>query len=349
MKHKAKYFITVIVFALTASSALAQMVAVRDEASVDVPKGFFGASEPSLELKEEARKKAVESAWRRYQAQNLSGARATLFAQHKDELLKQAKELCNFFFYDERFDKEAATFSVKVRGSCDQQAIDANVRRLARGKVVEGGGGQQLRFVFMFLARRAAESTIFHDVESDSVPQTAITQPKGKIERRDTAYRYKVEQSESVDNAVTNVLTTSGFEVVKYSDLLAKCPGVSLDEVVVTFTSQWTNQAELVPAGVREQMIKPAKDCEMEFFAVGLLDIRPSERMPDGTERVTVALTIDVRDIRKKVPTAVAAIAAKQYQAIGHDRLEAANTALKMAADYGAREIVDMLLLRGIQ
>jgi hypothetical protein len=279
----------------------------------------------------------------------VSGARASLFAQHKDELLKHAKELCSFIFYDERFDNEAATFSVKVRGSCNQPAIDAHVSRLARGKNVEGEAGQKPRFAFMFLARRAAESTTFLDVESDSVTQSATTQPKGKIERRDTEYRYKVEQSEGVDNAVTNVLTTSGFDVVKYSDLLATCPGVSLDEVMATFISQWKNQAELVPAGIREQMIKSAKDCEMEFFAVGLLDILKAEDMPDGAVRVTVVLTIDVRDIRKKVPIAVAPIPPVQYQATGRDRVEAKNTAIKMAAYKGAREIVDNLLLRGIQ
>ena len=40
---------------------------------VDVPSSFFGGA-PSLELKQFARKQAVDRAWRRYQSQNFSGA-----------------------------------------------------------------------------------------------------------------------------------------------------------------------------------------------------------------------------------------------------------------------------------
>lgn len=349
MKRNAKCFIAAIALILIASPAVAQMIAVRDEASVDVPRGFFGASEPALALKQEARDNAIANAWRRYQAQNLSGARAELFAKHKDAIHQQVKALCSFTPYEERFDKEAATFSVKVRGSCDQGAVDAFAKKLAGDTVVEGMEGEKPSIVIMFLARRAAESTSVQDVKVDSVTQADGTQSKGVTVQRDTEYRYKVEQSEGMDNAVTHSLTTGGYNVAKYSDLLGTCSGPSLDEVMPTFAAQWKNQAELIPAGLRERMIKSAKDCEMSFFGVGLLDIFKSEYKSDGSVGVTVALTIDIRDIRKKVPVAVAVIPVTQHHAIGHDRIEAANAALKKAADYGAREIVDMLRQRGIR
>lgn len=351
MKRNAKCFIAAVALTLIASPAVAQMIDVRDEASVDVPRGFFGASEPALALKQEARDNAIANAWRRYQAQNLSGARAELFAKHKDAIHQQVKALCSFTPYEERFDKEAATFSVKVRGSCDQGAVDAFAKKLAGDPVVEGMEGEKLSIVIMFLARRAEESTSVQDVKVDSVTQADGTQSKGVTVQRDTVYRYKGEQSENMDNAVTHSLTTGGYNVVRYSDLPGTCSGSgpSLDEVMPTFTAQWRNQAELIPAGLRERMIKSAKDCEMSFFGVGLLDIFKSEYKSDGSVGVTVALTIDIRDIRKKVPVAVAVIPVTQYHAIGHDRIEAANAALKKAADYGAREIVDMLRQRGIR
>lgn len=382
MKNTTSVIIAPLLMVLSATAVFAQMIAVRDEITVDVPQGFFH-SEPSPELKQEARKKAGERAWRRYQAENVSGARASLFAQHKDALLQRAEELCSFTFYEERFDKDALKFAVKVRGSCDQKAIDAYVSSLAGGKAAQGmGGAKASTITFMFLARRAADATIFTDkvtretsstvstvgsessneavqmsrdrgdseaTDISSVTQTARTVAKEKTQQRDTVYKYKVEQSEGVDNAVTNVLTTSGYEVSKYADLIAECPGVNLDEVVITFASPEANQAELISSALRGRMIKSAKACEMDYFAVGLLDILKSERMPDGTERVTVALTIDVRDIRKRIPIAAAAIPAVQYQALGRDRIEAANSALTLAAEKGTREIVDMLRQRGVQ
>jgi hypothetical protein len=143
-------------------------------------------------------------------------------------------------------------------------------------------------------------------------------------------------------------LATAGFDVSKYSDLIAECPGVTLDEIVVNFASPKPNQAELVSPELRRKMINSARECEMSYFAIGIVDILKSEQMPDGNVRVTVALTIDVRDIKKKVASAVAAIPSAQYQALGRDRIEDANVALKLAAEKGTREIVDMLRQRNI-
>ncbi len=377
-------FLWLIAFVLVSSSGLsvAQQVSVRDEASVDVPKSLFGTG-PSTELKQEARRKAIDNAWRRYQSQNSSGARAAIFASNSSEFRKKAENLCSFTFYEEIFDREAAKFSLKVRGSCDQGAVDAEVSRLssAAQSGASSTGASNLGFTFVFLVRRAADSTIFIDkikkssssiasttgseqsadiskssgssgstasIDGASVTQSLSTETKGTIKKRDTEYTYKVEQSEGIDNAVTNVLSTAGFDVAKYSDVIGECPGVSLDEVVVNFSNPKPNQAELIPADLRRRMITSAKTCKMSFFAVGLVDILKSEVMPDGNVRVTVALTVDVRDIRKLVATAVAAIAAEQFQAMGRDRIEAANTAMKLAADRGTREIVDMLRRRGI-
>ena len=357
----------------------AQTVSVRDEASVDVPRSVFG-SEPSNEIKQEARRKAMDLAWKRYQAQNSSGARAALFDKNADEFKKLLTDLCAFSFYEEIFDKDAAKFTVKVRASCDQKKIDAAFAKLDATSAKSGS--EKMLFTFVFMVRRASDSTNFIDKvtktssstaatantdqnsdssngnnkssvsvsqDSASVTTTATTQKKGTIEKRDAVFKFRVEQSEGVDNAVTNVLTTAGFEVAKYSDVMGECPGVKMDELVVNFADPKPNQAESVDPDLRRRMITSARDCEQQFFAVGLVDILKSEELPDKTVRVTVALTADVRDIRKRVPTAVAAIAAEQFQSIGRDRIEAANSAIRMAAANGTREIVDMLRARGIR
>ena len=146
------------------------------------------------------------------------------------------------------------------------------------------------------------------------------------------------------------MLATAGYDVAKYSDVIAECPGPALDEVVSSFANPEPNQAELLPSDLRRRMVSAAKaqPCSMAFFAVGILDILKAEERLDGVAIVTVALTIEVRDIRKVIPTAVASIPRVQYQQMGSDRIEAANKALTMAAEDGVRQIVDMLRQRGL-
>lgn len=373
--HTVFTFFAALSLATTAASA--QIVSVRAEGVVDAR-----GSSPSKETKERARQLAKENAWKRYQAQNSSGARAALFISHAESFRAKLDELCSFEFYDEySMPPDAKRFSVRVNASCNQGAIDATLNALS------GAAGtaraNSLPFTFVFLARRASDSTAFIDkvtinaksttgtsssetiadmavstdgaslggsVEGAAVTTSAETQTKGTVQKRDTQFSFVVEQSEGVDNAVTNVLATAGYDVAKYSDVIGECPGPGLDEVVASFANPEPNQAELLPSDLRRRMVGAAKaqPCSMAFFAVGILDILKAEEQQDGDAIVTVALTIEVRDIRKVIPTAVASIPRVQYQQRGRDRIEAANKALTMAAEDGVRQIVDMLRQRGL-
>jgi hypothetical protein len=284
----------------------------------------------------------------------------------------------------ENFDDKSGKYWVELRGNCDVRATDVLLTSLGGGgPQAAAPAGEKLAFSFAFFARRASDARIYLDKESqersttreresseslaednrgsggrslsslnesNSMTQRQRSESKGTIEKRDTSFKFKVEQSEGVDNAVTNVLTTAGFDVVKFSDVLGTCPGgPSLDEVVTTFANPAENQAELVPAPLRGRMVAAARhpDCGVAFFAIGLLDILKAEES-NGRVRVTVALTADVRDLRKRIPTAVASIPAAQKTGMGRDRLEATNNALRLAATEGARELVDMLRQRGL-
>ncbi len=356
-------------FALTTASH-ADMISVRDKAIVDIR-----GSQPSTQDKKKVRELAADNAWKRYQAQNFTAARSSALLSHAAAVRAQRDVACTFEFYEERVNPETRTYEVSVRAACNKLAVDAFVNQLL-GTSSQRSSAGRLPFTFMFMARRAADATEFLDkvrnstsvtvgttgdgLDSDSknesaeaagvsVTQTKSTETKGTVSTRDTQFTFVVEQSEGVDNAVTNVLVTAGYDVAKYSDVLAECPGVTLDEVVTGFANPSPSQAELLPAELRRKMIRSAKQCEMAFFAVGLLDVLKSQKRPDGLWSVTVALTMDVRDVRKSIPTAVASIPPVQFEMVGRDRIEAANMALTKAAESGTREVVDLLLQRGIQ
>lgn len=342
MNHVAKVVCILAVWLVTASSALAEMIAVRDEASVDLPKGFFGVAEPTPELKQNARNQAVEKAWRRYQAQNLSGARAAQFDKYRDALQSQLKDLCTFTPYEERVDKETAIFSVKVRGWCDQQRVDHAINKLILETKGERGIEELPNFVFMFLTRRADQAINSQAKQAAGTSATTV--------QRDTQYVWKAEQSDDVNNAVMNVLTTAGYQVVKYSDLVSHedCSDAPpLDEVMTTFVDQWKKQAELIPGDVRARIhaVAKAKKCEISFFGWGILEILNAVPLPDGSVDVTVKLAISVDDLRKKFPITAASIAGRVFHQKGPDRITAAALAMQQAVSDGTREIVDLLRL----
>jgi len=374
-----------------ASLAIAQndgaVYSVRESVSINVSKSLFGSG-PSAEVKSKALESAFENAWTSYLRDTQTQARAELYLRFGSELRKQASQICSIRVTSENYDEKASKYFIEVRGTCDIRKTEAILKNLTGStQQAKQNSGNKPGFVFVFLARRASDATIFQDKtskersvtvettgnetssdssrnsgggstnrsnEGGSVTQTQRTESKGTVQQRDTAYKYKVEMSDGVDNAVTGILSNAGFEVVKYSDVIGTCPGPSLDEVVRNFSDPKPDQAEVIPAQLRSRMIAAAKkpecndDIKLSFFSVALLDILKSENRPDGLVRVTVALTMDVRDIRRSLATSAAAIPSVQYQALGKDRIEAANNALRMAAERGTQEVADMLRGRGL-
>ena len=375
----------VVLTSLVSSGAFSQApYQFKSDATVDVSKGVFSRG-PSEEIKAKAKEQAFESGWRDYITFSSTGARADLYMRHAKILRERASQLCNVRVTGDNFDERSGKYWVELRGTCDVRATDAILSSLGGGGAqATGPSGDKPMFSFAFFARRAADERVFQDKvtkersmtvettgseattdnnrnsngrstssssEGGSVTQRNIEQRKGTIERRDTAYKYRVEQSEGVDSAVTSFLGTAGFEVVKFSDVLGTCPGgPSLDDIVTNFANPAENQAELVPGPLRTRMIAAARhpDCGVSFFSIGLLDILKSEDSGNGRVRVTVALTAYILDLRKRLPTSVGSIAAVQKSAIGSNRIEATNAALKLAATEGARDLVDQLRQRGI-
>ena len=107
-----------------------------------------------------------------------------------------------------------------------------------------------------------------------------------------------------------------------------------------------------IASGASSAQPRPSEDIYLvqgvTLFAIGLLDILKSEDSGNGRVRVTVALTADIRDLSKRLPTSVGSIAAVQKTAIGSNRIEATNASLILAATEGARDLLDQLRQRGI-
>jgi len=359
---------------LTSAPGHAQQIGVREQVSVDVPAGLFGSGSPTPELKQQARKLAIDKAWRRYQAQNFSQARAQQAIAHEAALRgKVETELCSFSFYDERFEKETRKFSLEVRGSCDQRRVDAVFQQLsAASGATDAGGGvpaaaprQRMPSVsFVFLARRAASATDQRENAStvstngsESVAdqqqssrgtsssvgseQVSVTQrARTSTTQFDTQYQYEVEATDDAMTAVASVLQTNRFRVSRYPDLVTTCSGPGLGELSRRYAEMRVSTA-WSPAETKG-MFDAVRQCEVPLFAFGLMEVLKAQQSGIGATTVTVSLNVRVNDLSSKVPSECASISS-QFQAVGRDRLEATKAALKHAADQGTRELVDIM------
>ena len=351
---------------LLCGPAAAQMFEVRDRVALDVPKALFSSS-PSAELKADARKQAVDRAWRRYMAQNFSGARAQQAMDNEAQLRSMADRFCNFSFFDERFDKDAGQFSLEVRGSCDQRAIDAEFNRLFRATTQQAGAGGRARgplVGFVFLARRAGTETNEREAsvtlsatgsegasdnqqggrraatvsssEQTSVTQRAVTSST----TMDAMYRYEVESTDDAMTAVANSLQSNGFRVSRYPDLVTQCPGPSMGDLSKRYAEMSVNTA-WNPKDTKG-MYDAARQCRLPYFAFGLMEVLKARQVGLNAFEVVVSLNVKVSDLSEPLAVECASMN-QQFAGRGADRLEAARSALKITGEQGSRELIDII------
>lgn len=343
------------------------MIEVRDRVALDVPSGLFSSS-PSPELKAEARKQAVDRAWRRYMAQNFSGARAQQARDNEAQLRSLADKLCNFNFVDERFDRDARQFSLEVRGSCDQRAIDTEFNRMSRPVTQQehasGGRTRGPLVGFVFLARRAAAetneretaatvSTTGSDGASESQRNSrggsaSINSEQAEVTQRsrtsnttmDAMYRYEVEPTDDAMTAVANSLQSNGFRVARYPDLVTQCTGPSIGDLTKRYADMSVNTA-WNPKETKG-MYDAARQCRVPYFAFGLMEVLKARQVGLSAFEVVVSLNVKVNDLSEPLPVECASMN-KQFAGRGADRLEAARNALKITGEEGSRELIDII------
>jgi hypothetical protein len=362
-----------VVFFLGLGVAQAQMIDVREKVSVDVPGGLF-SSGPSQQLKDAARKQAVDRAWKRYVAQNFSAARAAQAATNEAALRSLADQACTFNFYDERFDSDAKKFSLEVRGSCDQRRVDVEFARLFQPTAQQSashGGGSQTPFIgFVWLAKRAdneenfgqeikaTSSTYAEEKESSSTTQSNSRRRSGSSStdaesnsvsssertstiNKDSKYRYLIESTDDVMTSVAQVLQSNNIDIIRYPELVTQCPGPGMKELSQRYAEEVGNTAW--DPSKTKGMYDAARQCEVPYFLFGLMEILKSRQSGTNSVEVTVALNASVRTLTRGPLARECAGFIKQYSARGRDRLEATRSAMILTGEQGTRDLLDIM------
>jgi hypothetical protein len=355
--------------ATAAGAVFASQVSVLGTYTSTASGGVF-SSEPSRQERDAALAGAKLNAWRAYAGRFTQSRTRQLTAHEKEADAKIDQFLSNVNVVDEEFDKKTGTFKVAVRAVVNETRVDEFFSQL--GGAAKRGDGGLMAFIFLarqqdsvksFDAKRtqidqvsvsttAGETTVDSSSgaaeasgEQASVTKTNKRVTGGSTERKSDRIAYRVSSSENIDAAMSDALTTGGYEIASYADIVAECGGETLEKI----RGEYVASDELsVPT--RKKLLDGARACEVRFMATGTLDIGAPDTDPvSGSRRVVVSVRGQVLDLQQKLPRRVASVGPIQYSGLGADEQIAMRNALNNAAKASAHALIDQLNAKGIQ
>ena len=176
--------------------------------------------------------------------------------------------------------------------------------------------------------------------------QSSKTTTGGSTTRKADIVQYDVTTAQGIDSAMTQVLSTAGYEVVP-AEFLEEMTGglISVD----AFREDFRTGSD-VSAATKMNAAKGATMAEIEYFALGTLDVGLQDKDPvSGLDRVYVSVIGQIMDVSGRFPKVVASVGPVQYAGVGPNATVAQNNALKKAAEAAGRELTEQMNARGIK
>lgn len=367
---KNKFLLTALLsfagYAGSIQQSFADTVEVKGVVVVPYSSGLF-SSKPDDKSNQGAMKEAKLEAWKLYTAK-FNDAKMKIYLGMKDKFLSNIDQyIQNIRVVDKSVDKDSKSISIVVRATVNETAVDATLGATsAAGKQATGKGTP---FVFLFLSRQASSTKVFDnkritvskkeksnatedrsqqtddlDASSSKTVDTEKNTTGGSTERKKAKTSYEVSSSQDIDAAIGDVLSTSGFEVISYDDVVANCGGTDRAAIAKEFS-----QSDDMSTETRKSVINATRDCEVNIFATGTLDVGVQDTDPvSGNKRVFVSVRGQVWNIDGKLPRKVASVGPVQFSGLGPDEDVAMRSALNLAAREAGKIIVDQLNAKGI-
>lgn len=356
-----------LVGALLSQSVFAELSNMKASVTIAYKGGLF-SSEPSAEIKKEAVEQARLVAWKKY-VSKMSGATKDMYLSRQDMFLDNLSDyVVEVIILDDELDKKAKKYSVVVRASIDESAIASVLRSTSAAGSQNTGDGSY--FSFVFVTREVDNQRSFQDKKTNITKSESVASSEtkvaisgnnisessdessfsksttgGSVERKADKITYIVASSQDINAAMSNILSTAGFEIVEYDDVVSECGGTEREVIMEEFSVSDDMSRE-----TRKGAINGNRECEVPLFAAGTLDIGLSDTDPvSGNKRVYVSARAQVWNLEKRLPKKVASVGPVQYSGLGPDAKVAMRNALNLAAEKAANEIVAILNSKGIR
>ena len=316
---------------------------------------------------------AVRSAWDDFVASCFESGQLQEYLNKKESVLGDINKFISIDQTSEKINKKDKLVEVEVLVTINKKLIDG---LFTQASSASAGGGSLL--VTIFAARQASfvkdsqttildpnvtkrneskdlqtsESVADQDdtsvVESNQTVSKSQTRSSGVTvtggnETTAVERDFVVVSSADIETKTSEVLSINGFEPIGYTDLVNECGGAE-PEVV---------EAELALNGkmlreTRKAVLISARDCGIELFATGTIDISIPKKSSVEGYSVIVSVSGIVEDITSRFPKKVAVIGPIQANAAAPTDQAAIREALKIAAEAAANEIVSRLNAKGI-
>jgi hypothetical protein len=351
--------LAVVLYICFGTTALA--LDVRGKA--DIPYKSFISSKPSASMRQQGIEEAKQNAWGRYTA-TFNPAQLASYKAIEAEILQNIDDyIIDFTILDEQVNKDSKVFTVSIRASINEAAFNARLNMEASGGAM--GGGELFSYIFVarevsslqeFDARKTEVRMNESDMKaeqsgsmsggqarvSESSMDVSTTTTGGSTLRKADQVTYRIKSSSDVDAAMTDTLSSYGFDVVGYPDVVANCGGVDPSVIDEEFT-----EADEMTVQTRKSAIDAARACGVNYVAVGTLDIGLGDvDAVTGNKRVFVSVRSQVWDVATRLPRRVASVGPVQFQGLGPDDTVAMRNALIEASQQAASTIVQQLNAR---
>ena len=166
----------------------------------------------------------------------------------------------------------------------------------------------------------------------------------GSSERKADKVAYAVTSAQDIDAAMGEALSTAGYEVVDYGDVVSECGGAEPSDIRDEFS-----QSDDMSRTTRKHAIKGARECEVSYFATGTIDVGLRDVDPiTGNQRVYVSVRGQVWDITRRLPKKVASVGPVQFAGLGPDQKVAQRNALILASKEAAQNLVNQMNAKGL-
>ena len=344
----------------------ADTVEVKGVVIVPYSTGFF-SSKPDDKSNLDAMKIAKIEAWKLYTSK-FNDAKMKSYLTVKDLFIKNIDQyIQNINIIDKTVDKDTKSIKLVVRVQVNETAVDATLNSLSQAS--KQGTGKGTQFVFLFVSRTGTTTKSFDnkkitvskkekgsasedksqqtdevDASSSKSMSMEKTTTGGSTERKKSQTSYEVSSSQDIDSSMGDVLSTAGFEVISYDDVVANCGGVDKAAVAKEFS-----QSDDMTTETRKSAINASRDCEVNIFATGTLDVGVPDIDPvSGNKSVYVSVRGQVWSLENKLPRKIASVGPVQFSGLGPDDTVAARNALNLAAKEAAKIIVVQLNAKGI-
>jgi hypothetical protein len=315
--------------------------------------------------KAEAINNAKQSLWVRYvstmpQAQQISYQKmAETFTNDLDRYISDV------IILDESVNKDTKVVEVVIRASVNTGAV--NVALNMNSAIQQSSEGSMFSFVFM--AREVVSMKTYDDkvtsiskgesesyaneeaavnggsiASSESSGSFSKSTTGGSAEKKADVVVYSVTSAQDIDASMGQILSTAGYEVVDYGDVVGECGGAEPSDIREEFS-----QSDDMSRQTRKQAISGARECEVSYFATGTLDIGLKDRDPvSGNQRVYVSVRGQVWNITKRLPKKVASIGPVQFAGLGPNQQVAQRNALILASKEAAQSLVNQMNAKGL-